>query len=330
MRLGIPVVNRDLTVWANNMRKWLGSAWMRLPFQESGSAATENGSLMWDAENGYPVVSKDGVFVPLILEDSPLDFGVKIAELEILNTYGDTVSVTAKRKTLLKFGRRDDLGTSSATVWQTNGNETYVGTNIIDTISASDVTDTEVISIEGHTVTGTGTSQQFTFTSQTATLNGQNKVVLTTPLARVSRASNTGSSDVIGDVYVYEDTAISGGVPTDLTKAHIKINAGEAQSYKAATTFSNTDYFICTGGFAAVDKKTSATVDFEMQVRNVGGVFRPVSRIALDSSAQTTQQIQFYPYVIIPKNADIRIVAVSSSSNTEVSASFQGFLAAVQ
>ena len=39
--------------------------------------------------------------------------------------------------------------------------------------------------------------------------------------------------------------------------------------------------------------------------------------------------ILFDPYVIIPKNADMRVVATSDTNNVEVDASFQAYLASV-
>lgn len=325
-------LGQDWTTWARRLTPYLKSISESLRFKRSDSRPAQNGILLWDEANGYPVVSKAGEFVPLVLEDA-MDYGVKIAELEIQNTFGDTVSVTTKKKTLLKFGKKDDLSTTLATVWQADTNENYATTNAIDVISSSDASDTMEMYIEGHTVSGTGTSSQFTFVTQTVTLNGQTRVSLGTPLARVSRMYDNDQSEPAGDVWVYESTDTdTNGVPDNpSTSAHIVVlgSQGETQSYKCATTFSNSDYFICTGGFASVDKKTNATVDFEMQVRLPGGVFRPVARLALDSAAQTSQQIQFYPYAIVPKNADIRVMAVSSASGTEVSAQFQGFLASV-
>ena len=328
----------DWTQWARRLTPYLLQLRDRLHFKRGDEKAVDDGIILWDAANGYPVVSKNGVWQPIILEDQPLDFGIQLAEAEILGTYGDTVSTLGKAKTLLKFGKKDDLGTTTATIWQTDGNENYATTNAIDTVSSSSAADTsETFTIEGHTVTGTGENAQFTFAIQTVTTNatnGQTRVTLTTPLARVSRMYASGSTQPAGDIWVYESTDTdTAGVPDNpSTSAHIVVKGsqGETQSFKAATTFSNTDYFICTGGFASVDRKTSATVDFEMQVRTVGGVFRPVARMALDSNAQTSQQIQFYPYAIVPKNADIRIVATSSAASTEVSAQFQGFIAQVE
>lgn len=259
------------------------------------------------------------------------DARIRYAEQIIADTYGDTVSVAQKKKSLLKFGKNVDLDTAWETVWVQGGDETYVTTNAIDTISSSNAGDTQQVFIEGHTVAGTGTSATFTFVTQTATLNGQNKVVLTTPLARVSRMYNTGTTAFAGDIYTYEDDTLTGGVPNTASKIHLKIlgSAGDTQSFKAATTFSNTDYFICTGGFASINKATSAAVDFEFQVRTVGSVFRPVARISLNSTGATTQQINFDPYVVVPKNADVRVRAIASVNNCEVNASFQGYLALV-
>jgi len=255
------------------------------------------------------------------------------AENQILKTFGDTVSVEQKGKSLLKFGRNASLGTSTDTVWEYGGNETYVTTNAIDTVSSSDAADTApVMYVEGHTVSGTGADSEFTFTTQTVTLNGQNKVTLDTPLARVSRAY-VESGTLAGDFYVYEDDTLSGGVPTTAAKVHITVegaSSGHTQSFKTATTFSNADYFICTGGYASVNKKTTASVDFVFEVQLPGGVFRPAAgRISLQSGGQTTQQINFDPYVIIPKNADIRIRAVASTTGVSVDASFQGYLALI-
>lgn len=141
---------------------------------------------------------------------------------------------------------------------------------------------------------------------------------------------NGGS--LAGDVYVYEDTAITSGKPTTTTTIHLTVlgTEGRTQSFKAATTLSNTDYGIITGGYVAVGKKTSSSAGFQMEVRQPGGVFRPASgRIALNSSGQPTAQILFQPYVILPKNCDIRIVVNAGANSTEVDCTFQMYLAKV-
>jgi len=270
---------------------------------------------------------------PYVTPSTNVDWKMAQALNEIFSNYGDAADVIGKAKSLLKFGENDDLAASTwETVWEIGDDETYVSTNIIDTISSSDAGDTQTINIEGHTVTGTGANQQFTFVVQEVTLNGQNKVTLTTPLARVSRAANDNGTTLLGDVYVYEDTAISGGVPTDITKAHIKISGaseGYNQSFKAATTFSNTDYFILSSFGVSITKGKAAAVDFELQLRAPGGIFLPKVRVSTSSTGTSSEAVYFDPYIVVPKNNDIRIRANSDTLATPVNAYFQGYIAQV-
>lgn len=246
--------------------------------------------------------------------------------------YGHRVSVAEKAKQLFKFGRNPDLGTSYETVWEYGGDETLPTTNAIDSVSSSNNDDTESLVVEGHTVSGTGASAQYTFVVQTVTLTGQTRAALSTPLARCSRVYVNSANAVAGDVYVFENDTLTSGVPQTASKVHnlIKGTDGHTQSYKAATTFSNTDYFICTGGRCSVLKKTAGSVDVVLEVRTPGSVFRPVAgRIALSTTGTTAMQIDFNPYVIVPRNADVRVRAIGSTTGLEVDAAFDGYLAIV-
>jgi len=340
MRFGVPPLGPDVRQWANDMRRWLAAGWDALTYKDASAKAVSDGVLLWDTA-GYPVVSKDGAWVPLVMEDTPLDFGVRLAELEVLSTYGDTVSVIEKAKTLLRFGNNFDIDTADgfATVWQMGSetgteNEVYVasGANTIDSISSTNAADTMSITVEYHVSNGlTGASETFTFGSATVVLNGQTRVALPTGCARVSRMAASGTSRPAGDVFVYENTALTSGKPTDITKAHCVLRGtlGDTQSFKAATTFSNSDYFFMTECNFAVKKGSGAArVDFRVEARQPGGVFRPVTGLYTLSSGSFEERL--YPYVIVPKNTDIRVVAATDTNNTEVSAHFQGFLAAVQ
>lgn len=124
------------------------------------------------------------------------DADIKHAINLIYSTYGDRVSVDAKRKDLVKFGRNPAADTSAQTVWNQGGNETYVSTNAIDSISSSSTSDTGTVSIEGHTISGS----DLTFVVQSKTLTGQTKATLDTPLARCTRVYNTGTADFVGDI----------------------------------------------------------------------------------------------------------------------------------
>ena len=258
------------------------------------------------------------------------DFNLALAEKEIFELYNKRVSIWDKAKTLVRFGVNPDVNGVEETVWDIGGIETYATGNTIDTISSTNVTDTEIIRIEGHTVIGTGVDAKFTFVVQTVTLNGQNKVLLPIPVARVSYMENANSFSLVGDVFVYEDTAIVAGAPTDLTKAHCKIRgtAGIDQSQKCSTTFSDTDFFIVNFASAGLEAGTGVDVaaDVQFEVREPGGVFK---HRKVFSSVKGSSLTQINPYIIVPRNSDVRINCATTSNNIAVTASFSGYLATV-
>jgi hypothetical protein len=251
-------------------------------------------------------------------------------EREVYSTYGQRVSIDAKAKSLLKFGKSGNLSTTAGlqTVWSVDGNETYISDNLIDSVVSSSASDTQEVTIEGHTIEGSGVDAKFTFVVQTATLSGQTPVALTTPLARASRVNNNGSTEIVGVVAVYEDSAVTGGVPNDVTKVHIDIPLGFQQSFKAATTFSNTDYFFLTGCYGAVSQKQTAAADFYIELREVGKSFRQIACLTASSTGGAFN-IEFDPAIIIPKNADVRIRCTTGTNNAVVFTNFRGYLAKV-
>lgn len=277
-------------------------------------------------------------------EDEPL--WVRHAIQEIRNTYGD--DVYNKGKSLNKFGRNFTVGTSFETVAEfqsTTANETFVSTNIIDSISSSDQTNDTGLSfvIEGHTI---DTSGNLTFVSQTATLDGtdaRTKVALTTPLARANRmyVKNSGTFDspqstVTGEVYVYDDTdGITAGVPDTAAATKLILSAGETQSEKCATSVSSTDYWLITSFGAGIGNAggSAARVDIRMERRDVanGGVWRPTGRdVVLVVGTQNPVEFLLSPYVIIPKNHDWRIVAKSNANTASIFAEARGILLKVR
>lgn len=253
------------------------------------------------------------------------------AEAEILRTYRNKVSVRKKAKSLIKFGKHTlATGGTEETVSAGLGNEAYIFDNLIDTVSSSDAGDTISIGIEGHTITGGESNPVYTFVTQTATLNGQNKVTLDTPLARCSRIFNANGTELAGTVYAYQDTAITSGVPNDLTLCHCIIPIGFNQSFKAATTISDQDYLIITSTEFSVSRggASDAAVDFLVEVRRPAGVFRATLEGTVTKQAGTIA-IPIDPCLIIPRNSDIRIQANSSANSTPVRAVFSGYLASI-
>lgn len=247
------------------------------------------------------------------------------AEREVYQTYGDIVSIDAKAKSLLRFGKTGTMTLNEQTVWTIGGHENYLTSNLITHISSGSALDNQLIRIESHTIDASG---NFTFVVQTVQLNGQTKVALPTPVARVSSANNANTHNLVGPVYIYEDTTISAGVPTNLTKAHISIPAGKNQSFKAATTFDYETYAFVTMGFGGVGNKQTANVEFTLEVRPKGGVFQAgASTVA--GSASGNFNVNLDPIAIVPKNADLRVVAKSDNAGAEAFVNFNLYMAKV-
>ena len=70
----VPPFTPDIQAWAENIRKFLGKALNQLDAKDQYSSASEDGVILWDRANKYPVVSKDGAFTQIILEDGHASF----------------------------------------------------------------------------------------------------------------------------------------------------------------------------------------------------------------------------------------------------------------
>ena len=255
-------------------------------------------------------------------------FKIQHAIEVIQATYGDVVKI--KPKTLSKYGRNLDVDTAAQEcVCTMPGSETVYTqptTNSITTISSSSSSDTIEIYIEGHKLV----NGKLVFISQTATLDGQNKVTLTTPMARATRIRNFTATDLVGSISIYEDTAITNGVPDDSSKVKLVTETGSNNSYLSTTAISATDYWIVTSITLGIRRSTSANVDFELQIREVGKSWYSIFQLPVASAGTTSVTHEFDPVLIIPKNHDIRVLAETSINNTAVSARIEGYLAKVQ
>lgn len=251
-----------------------------------------------------------------------MDFWVQHAIDVIRNEDSVEVSVDTKAKDLTKFGRNTDLTTTEELVWIQGGIETLPTTNAIDKFSSSDAGDDQDVVVEGHSISG----GNLTFVTQTVTLNGQTETSLDTALARATRLYNAGSTDFAGSVYVYEDDTVTNGVPQTASKIHLRSDGSNNQSLKCATSLSQNDYWLLTSFVCSVNRQNSRSVDFKLQTRDSGGVFRTKRTLAVHSNSGS-REIQFRPFLIVKPNSDVRVLATSSGASTQVDAQLQGMLA---
>ena len=65
----LPPIGDNIKAWGNNLTAYLRRQLPRLYFRTPDDNPSENGIILWDETNKYPVVSKDGEFVQIVLED---------------------------------------------------------------------------------------------------------------------------------------------------------------------------------------------------------------------------------------------------------------------
>ncbi len=146
-------------------------------------------------------------------------------------------------------------------------------------------------------------------------------------MARCTRvyADQSSETDLVGNIYVYQNDTSTAGVPDTNAKVHIILPAGENQSRKASTTISSVDYWIVTDFDCDCYEKTASFAEVRMEVKRSGGVFRPVDSMAVSAGSHGAHG--FHPYYIVPANADVRLTAVADGASTDIGGMIQGYLA---
>lgn len=249
-----------------------------------------------------------------------MDNRLEFAASEIYETYGHTVRIS--RKSLHKFGRYESLGITEAPITYWGEGPIRSSTNSITHFSSTDVADTQVLRVEGMTIS----NGLLTFTVQNITLAGQTKTALTTPLARCTRIANTSSAtSTLGDVYVYEDDTVTGGVPDTSSKIANLMPAEYQSTMFAGTSIAKNNYFILCDWWATINKKTAASADVQFKVGGVDLVMRSITMSSLSNSNDIYRPA--CPYYIITPNSDMHLYATGSTTGVDISAGFAGYFA---
>ena len=70
-----PVISGgSVETWATRIYQYLIRTRSKLAELVGGDKASEDGVIMWDRDNKYPVVSKDGAWTQIVLEDGHANF----------------------------------------------------------------------------------------------------------------------------------------------------------------------------------------------------------------------------------------------------------------
>ena len=259
------------------------------------------------------------VYPPLKDQDPWIEHAKRV----IFADDGVHVSLEAKNKNLLKFGRSVQVQTSSTTIMTLptgTFSEPYSTSDDITTIISTSTGDTETVVIEGHTLSG----GDFTFVTQSKALTGQTAASLDTPLARVTRVYNDSATELAGVISVTENDTFASGVPNTAAGVHLQIRAGQQQSEKCATTISSVDYWVITSFYADLLEKTAASADVDLEVRLSGKTFRQVADISCSENHRGV--FEFKPYLIVPPNSDVRLRARANANGKDVSGGIEGVL----
>ena len=234
-------------------------------------------------------------------------------------------------KIIRKYGVNPNLASGvSRDIWDFGaadaGNVDYTypedGTAPIDTLSSSHASDSQLLLISGRDALGYN-SDQF------ATVNGQNKVTLTFPLWRIHRVVNLEASTTAtmgfgfnGNLYVYEDTPIVLGVPTDVSKVRAYIFDGNNQTQMSQFTIEKGWVGFNQGGSTKMTKKQAAVVIYQVWARSYGSVFRLSDNGALHSQGTGSFTSPSFASFMIPELTDIVIMAESDTSAVGVATEY--------
>lgn len=69
MKLGVPPIGNDLKTWGEDLRRFLARSWDALSFKDASAVASQDGVILWDAVNQYPIISRAGEWRQIVLAD---------------------------------------------------------------------------------------------------------------------------------------------------------------------------------------------------------------------------------------------------------------------
>ncbi len=225
-----------------------------------------------------------------------------------------------------KFGKAPDFDTGDGvvTVWDgADDNDinqmqyVYSTTAAIDSVSSSSTSDTFDIEIQG-------LDGDYALVNQTVTLNGQNRVALTTNLLRVFRMKNVNSIDNVGHIYCFENVALSLGVPTDSTKVRAVIQPTKNQTLMAVFTIEADKTGYMRDWFASIaGASKSSNYIVELRARPLGGVFQLKHESALEDGGTSYIQHKYEEPEKFEEKTDIEM-RVSLTEAGATGAAFSG------
>ena len=226
-----------------------------------------------------------------------------------------------------KFGYNPDINGTEETVWSQGGNVVWSDAACTALISSSSTADTGA-GTGAQTVTVEGLDENYVAQSVTVTMNGQTQVQIgdASGWIRINRAfvATAGSGSTAAGTVNIAASGVSCGVPTGTVYASIA-DGNQTQMAVYTVPASHTLYLDDLIFTAAISQANNyATV--KLNTKDFGSnVFRTKFINVLQSNELI---IDFEFPLAIPEKTDIECRAVTSNTNNQIGASFQGVLLA--
>jgi len=216
-----------------------------------------------------------------------------------------------------KFGWNNsiDISDGQEEIWDGSSIYEFSQANPIEYLSSDNALDNEEITIEGlDAVTWKTITQRIN-------LDGQTKKALYYPLARINRAYNSDSSDLVGQVYIYEDAVVVGGVPVSGLRAQISLDDhGDSsnQTEMAIYTVPSDEYAYISSVYYGINGIVNSNAIITIWIRECNHSFRLLKRFSTSSAGTGMFQYNFRTPVRLNPKTDIamRIEEVSSNGTS--------------
>lgn len=194
---------------------------------------------------------------------------------------------------------------------------TYSSTADIDQISSSNNSDTEVIEVQG-------LASGHILTTQNVTLTGQTPATLATPLIRVFRMKNIGSTDIVGDVYLTTNGAtLAAGVPATSTDIRAIIRGSNNQTLMAIYTIPAGKTGYLRDWYAATAGARRASVHvLHLYARPFGQVFQLKHVSSIVSSGTSQVQHKYNEPEVFLEKTDIVMHTNTDENDAAMAAGF--------
>jgi len=206
-----------------------------------------------------------------------------------------------------KFGYNPDLAAGTEEdVWDFGGTYTFSTTADIDTISSSSAGDTQNVLVSG-------LDANYDLLTVPATLNGQNKVTLSTSFLRVWRVMNVSSTDFAGSIYVYVNGAITAGIPDVDNTIRAYVENGNNQTLMMIYTIPRGYTGIIRRLFLSLGGRKTGFITVKYWARPFGMVFQIKGITDLAAAGTSTIQSRFQNALTFPAKTDFRVSATGDT-----------------